>query len=624
MTNSSLEANATELAAVAQLSPAFARACELASWVGEGRTLTASGVLRPSEAVQACRALGIDLPGSRLRSALDVWELMRDWTAAVAAGLIEVDGRQAWAAPERPGASGSVRGPHMILTFWLRAAMVMLDLYDEPCTDCLTVLHQLRLAAGPVAIEQLVKAVAADLGEGEPETSHDERCPDCGQVHDDLFDLAGYLDDEDEDDSGAHTTDMVLRLLDFGALANDDGVVELTPLGGLLAESVLQRYTVAPDADAGAVISALTGMPSALAGTLARNWLNARSASDAARQLMTFAESANGQERLAALAFARELGIAAADGWRDWAKRPEMGAYARQWLAELGEQVAIDPADDAWLTVDTLWAMMDTLTETVPAYLVRQLMTEQLGDEGAEAAEALSGSGHPRAADLVAMLAPPTITILPPRSGRRGRTGSSGAPGHLASAKTMVHEPMVYQLKVTLRGVSKPPVWRRVLVPADITLNDLHSVIQLVMGWGDSHLHVFSTDWQEYGSPDGDLGHVSDKKVRLEEVLTGQRDRLRYTYDFGDDWEHDVVAEQTLVAEPGQDYPRCTAGKGACPPEDCGGAWGYAALKEILADASHEEHEGMLDWLGLESGEEFDPTEFSAADADSRLRPRRP
>ena len=81
----SIEIKASELAGTAMSSPALARARSLAAWVGQGRALTASGVLRPADAVQACRNLGIDLPGARLRSALDVWELMRDWTTAIGA-----------------------------------------------------------------------------------------------------------------------------------------------------------------------------------------------------------------------------------------------------------------------------------------------------------------------------------------------------------------------------------------------------------------------------------------------------------------------------------------------------------------------------------------------------------
>ena len=178
---------------------------------------------------------------------------------------------------------------------------------------------------------------------------------------------------------------------------------------------------------------------------------------------------------------------------------------------------------------------------------------------------------------------------------------------------------MVYQLKITLRGVTKPPVWRRVLVPADITLRNLHDVIQLAMGWEDDHLHMFSTGRQDYGTPGMGLECADDAWVRVSQILAGPGDRLRYTYDFGDDWEHDIVVEKTRPAAPGEAHLSCVAGKGACPPEDCGGAWGYADLKEVLADPAHEGHLDRLEWLGLDTGEDFDPSEFSAADVNTRL-----
>ena len=139
------------------------------------------------------------------------------------------------------------------------------------------------------------------------------------------------------------------------------------------------------------------------------------------------------------------------------------------------------------------------------------------------------------------------------------------------------------------------------------------------MGWENYHMHVFSTGGQEYGSPDRELGHASDRNVLLSQVLTRPGDRLRYTYDFGDDWEHDIVLEETRAAAPQETYPSCVAGQGACPPEDCGGAWGYAGLKEILADPSHEDHQDMLEWLGLDAGEDFDPRKFSVAEVSARL-----
>ena len=168
--------------------------------------------------------------------------------------------------------------------------------------------------------------------------------------------------------------------------------------------------------------------------------------------------------------------------------------------------------------------------------------------------------------------------------------------------------------------MSKPPVWRRVAVPADFTLAELHEVVLRAMGWDGGHLHVFSTGWEEYGTPSPDLGHADDAAVLLSDVLSVPGDRLRYTYDFGDDWEHDIQLEEILGDEPGSTYPSCLAGKGACPPEDCGGAWGYADLKRILADPGDEQHQDMLDWLGLDSGAAFDPKEFSIDAVNARLR----
>jgi hypothetical protein len=168
----------------------------------------------------------------------------------------------------------------------------------------------------------------------------------------------------------------------------------------------------------------------------------------------------------------------------------------------------------------------------------------------------------------------------------------------------------IFQVKIRLMGVSKPPVWRRVLVPAEIRLDRFHGLIQCVMGWDDYHTHVFSTDAGEYGVTDPELGHRDERRTTLAQLLDEPGDRLRYTYDFGDDWEHELALEQVLAAEPGAVYPRCLAGKSACPPEDCGGLWGYMNLREVLADPLADEHNEMLEWLGLDNASEFDPAAF--------------
>jgi hypothetical protein len=177
----------------------------------------------------------------------------------------------------------------------------------------------------------------------------------------------------------------------------------------------------------------------------------------------------------------------------------------------------------------------------------------------------------------------------------------------------------VFQVKVTLAGVADPPVWRRLLVPVGIRLDRFHAVIQAAMGWDNYHLHVFSGGLAEYGIPDPELGYRDERKATLRDLIPHEGGQARYTYDFGDDWEHDVVVEKLLAAEPGMGYPVCVAGAGACPPEDCGGVWGYAHLREILADPADEEHDDMLAWLGLEKGADFDPHRFDVDKANRAL-----
>ncbi|MDN5861014.1 MAG: plasmid pRiA4b ORF-3 family protein, partial [Pseudonocardia sp.] len=127
----------------------------------------------------------------------------------------------------------------------------------------------------------------------------------------------------------------------------------------------------------------------------------------------------------------------------------------------------------------------------------------------------------------------------------------------------------VYRLKITLRG-SKPPIWRRVEVASTTDLAHLHEIIQATFGWHGYHMWVFTTAAGEYGEPDPELGHADAARRRLSDVAPARGDRIRYTYDFGDDWEHDVMVETITPAEPDLTYPRCVTGRRARPPEDCG------------------------------------------------------
>jgi hypothetical protein len=167
----------------------------------------------------------------------------------------------------------------------------------------------------------------------------------------------------------------------------------------------------------------------------------------------------------------------------------------------------------------------------------------------------------------------------------------------------------VYQIKVGLRG-AKPPIWRRLEVPANISLARLHRVIQAAFGWTDSHLHAFETPYGDFGVADPGIGHRAEAPVSLEQVAHAEKSKIRYTYDFGDNWEHEITVEKILPRQKKTSYPRCTGGRRAAPPEDCGGIYGYADLMDVLANPDHPEHQEHLEWLGLNSPAKFDPAAF--------------
>ena len=184
---------------------------------------------------------------------------------------------------------------------------------------------------------------------------------------------------------------------------------------------------------------------------------------------------------------------------------------------------------------------------------------------------------------------------------------------------TEAKQTKIVQLKITLKYV-RPPIWRRIQIRPDISLAALHRVLQITMGWYDSHLHQFRARKTYYGVPDRDefneLNLKDESKTQLGRVLTKPKQKLIYEYDFGDGWEHEILLEKVLTPESGVRYPRCIGGARACPPEDCGGVGGYANFLAAIRDPNHEEHDEYLDWIGGE----FDPGEFELDEFDTALR----
>jgi hypothetical protein len=163
------------------------------------------------------------------------------------------------------------------------------------------------------------------------------------------------------------------------------------------------------------------------------------------------------------------------------------------------------------------------------------------------------------------------------------------------------------QLHIALERI-EPPIWRRIEVENDLSFAELHRLIQVATGWNDDHLHAFTVGGQCIGPVECD--NPFDDTLQADQVTLGQmigrRRSLRYTYDFGDDWPHRITIEKRLPSQPDAPRARLIAGERACPPEDCGGVWGYARLLEALRNPDAEEDREFREWLGDFEPEAFD------------------
>lgn len=179
----------------------------------------------------------------------------------------------------------------------------------------------------------------------------------------------------------------------------------------------------------------------------------------------------------------------------------------------------------------------------------------------------------------------------------------------------------IYQLKIALRDI-KPPIWRRVQTK-DCSLGKLHDIIQACMGWQECHLHLFEIAGEEFGDPEQwpkefeeDKDTLDEHRTKLSQIAGHSIKKFSYVYDMGDGWHHTIQIEKTLPTVAGVHYPRCITGKRACPPEDCGGPWGYGDFVAAINDPQHERHEELLDWIGGE----FDPEAFDIDAINEELK----
>jgi hypothetical protein len=178
----------------------------------------------------------------------------------------------------------------------------------------------------------------------------------------------------------------------------------------------------------------------------------------------------------------------------------------------------------------------------------------------------------------------------------------------------------VLTLRIDLEEV-EPAVWRRLMVPGDITLGQLHRILQAAMGWSDLHLHTFEVGDDCYGPEDEEDDPPDDQIDEdttsvLSALAVGPVHEFLYEYDFGDGWSHRIVVESRVTQDVAMEIALCLGGAQACPPEGIGGPDGYEALLAAISDPDHAEHEDFMHWVG--GG--FDPTGFDLDGVNTALQ----
>jgi len=191
---------------------------------------------------------------------------------------------------------------------------------------------------------------------------------------------------------------------------------------------------------------------------------------------------------------------------------------------------------------------------------------------------------------------------------------------------------MAYLMKIKLKGVSKPPVWRKLTVPHDLTFEMLHAAIQVSFGWRNEHMYEFcdsiskktfeikplfeEDEWMYDMAKERGVEVIEAAETKLCNVFKDDRKSLIYHYDFGDDWIHHITIEDFMIGN--EQHAVCLSGKGACPPEDCGGPGGYEYMKETLNErpCSKDARE-IRKWLGLGRDEKLHPDDFTKEDVES-------
>jgi hypothetical protein len=178
---------------------------------------------------------------------------------------------------------------------------------------------------------------------------------------------------------------------------------------------------------------------------------------------------------------------------------------------------------------------------------------------------------------------------------------------------TMVHQ---LQLYIGIDFIT-PAIWRRIIVNDNVSLRNLHDIIQCAMGWENLHLYTFSKKNYWFGNPEliEDIDMIDDATIELGSVLEKENDKLAYEYDFTDSWHHSVILEKIAHNKEPQ-TPICTGGERSCPPEGCGGIAGYMLLIDAMTKKQGDDYNEMKEWLGTD----FDPEYFNIEEVNQCIQ----
>lgn len=294
-----------------------------------------------------------------------------------------------------------------------------------------------------------------------------------------------------------------------------------------------------------------------------------------------------------------------------------------------GEKISLDlTADERAVLLETLTAVPAGLREAIQDASAESIMftfdeLDDLARYVAFAADRAKGKTVKRTLDIVSgRIQHQILSYMNSQPIRLSKSEGSRKQKPNGKSKTptkSVKPGLLYQFKITLLRI-EPPIWRRIQIK-DCTLDKLHEHIQTAMGWTNSHLHQFKVGGETYGNPElleDDFDCLDSTRTKFSTILPtdGKPFSFQYEYDFGDCWEHEVLFEGCPPVDPKAKYPLCLEGERACPPEDCGGARGYADFLEAIGDKGHKQHDEMLEWIGGS----FDPAAFDPETATANMK----